>query len=243
MEKYSSDFCYKCINDFEDDDDVVYCPSCGRFYHEQCWVENGGCVGADCECRPEKIKESSARTDVDDDDYSGGSGDCNGIGGFSNDNGAVAGARRPKPEIVLVKTQNISSARAMFYFMFWTAITIFITGIPFFIVGTFVEEYWCFIVASICYSVAAICGFFARLLCLKATCVVVTNKRVIFARPFGKEFVLPLDLITGMVYSSWFGQFGVVSASIRCRVKFHEDAKKYYAEINKALLDRQSNII
>lgn len=242
MEKYSSEFCYKCMNDFDEDEDVVYCPSCGRYYHEKCWVENGGCVGTDCECSSEKTSSGEAGKSF----YTTeplGSTDSGAYDGTIGGVGAVGASRIPSPEKVIARTDNISGAKKSFFAMFWTAIAFLITGLPFFIVGTITYEDWCFFAASGCFAVALICGLFAKLLYFKATEVVITTKRVMFISPLGKENTLPLDLVTGTAYSSWFGQFGVVSASVRCRVKFHANAKNYYTEINKALLDRQSNII
>ena len=37
-------FCPVCGNDFNEDDDVVFCPECGTPHHRSCWMENGKCI-------------------------------------------------------------------------------------------------------------------------------------------------------------------------------------------------------
>ena len=251
MAIYTGDFCYKCMKSIEDDEDAVYCPSCGKFFHESCWLENGGCTSQDCDCTPEKIEANKipSRFRKQENYEIEGNGletECL-INANSDDsyteNVAVVSKGAPKPERVLAKTKNISEARVKFFIMLWTTITVFITGVPFFIVGVAEYEEWCFIVTGVCFFAALICGFITRLLYLKAVCVTVTTKRVMFTTPFKKEYMLPLDLITGVIYSSAGGHFGVVSASIKCGVSLHKNAREYYSAINKSILDRQSNII
>ncbi len=36
-------FCPVCGNDFNEDDDVVFCPECGTPHHRECWMKNGSC--------------------------------------------------------------------------------------------------------------------------------------------------------------------------------------------------------
>lgn len=40
--------CAKCNKTFKDDDNIVYCPTCGAHYHLDCWNEHGGCSNKEC---------------------------------------------------------------------------------------------------------------------------------------------------------------------------------------------------
>lgn len=37
-------FCPVCGEDFNEEDDVVFCPECGTPHHRSCWVKNGKCI-------------------------------------------------------------------------------------------------------------------------------------------------------------------------------------------------------
>ena len=40
--------CTKCEKTFTENDNIVYCPTCGAYYHIDCWNENGGCANKEC---------------------------------------------------------------------------------------------------------------------------------------------------------------------------------------------------
>ena len=41
--------CARCKQDFNESDEVVYCPVCETYHHQECWDKAGGCANPKCE--------------------------------------------------------------------------------------------------------------------------------------------------------------------------------------------------
>lgn len=49
------EFCAKSLSNLKK---VIKCNYCGKFYHEKCWIDNGGCSTLNCNANIEKLKIS-----------------------------------------------------------------------------------------------------------------------------------------------------------------------------------------
>ena len=55
--------CARCKQDFSESDEVVYCPSCETYHHQECWDKAGGCANPKCEeYVPSKITPRPAKS-------------------------------------------------------------------------------------------------------------------------------------------------------------------------------------
>ncbi len=57
-------FCPVCGNDFNDGDDVVFCPECGTPHHRECWKEIGRCVNQHFHNSGEPVDHTYKRENV-----------------------------------------------------------------------------------------------------------------------------------------------------------------------------------
>ncbi|HPF56832.1 MAG TPA: RING finger protein, partial [Clostridiales bacterium] len=46
MNFWQGKICPVCKKEFNDKDDIVYCPECGTAHHRECWNQNGACFFA-----------------------------------------------------------------------------------------------------------------------------------------------------------------------------------------------------
>lgn len=44
MNRYTDELCPVCGKSFDDESDIVVCPTCGTPHHRSCWFENGDCA-------------------------------------------------------------------------------------------------------------------------------------------------------------------------------------------------------
>lgn len=235
MANYSEDTCYKCKAKFADDDDVVYCPSCKKYYHEACWIENGGCADDSCVQNPNAI--ASKPEAVEDELTQETEAEPKGARVAS-----VAGSRMPKAEKVLHKTTALDSARKMFKIALLGIIWFFIMGTIFMAVGIAEDDSFA-ILGAMGYLFFLTSIALTILYYYKATGVTITNKRIIFETPLGKKTTIMLDLVTATQVISFFHQFAVAAPHAKGKVMFHSDNQKYYDILIEASIDRQSNII
>ncbi len=55
-------FCPVCGNDFNEDDDVVFCPECGTPHHRACWTKNGRCINENLHGSDDNIDVTYTKT-------------------------------------------------------------------------------------------------------------------------------------------------------------------------------------
>lgn len=56
-------FCPVCSNDFNEDDDVVFCPECGTPHHRSCWAEKGKCINENLHGTEENVSLTYTRAE------------------------------------------------------------------------------------------------------------------------------------------------------------------------------------
>ena len=80
--EYSKEFCYQCMEDFDDSDAMVECPACGRVYHKSCYEKNGCVGGKECENIIKASKKAKKENKFKNPDETNENVLCAGVAGF-----------------------------------------------------------------------------------------------------------------------------------------------------------------